>query len=128
MKTVRVKIPTNATELLKLIAQIQMEHVALGVNLPLGKLDWTTIDPKITQATGYDNQATEHHQKGEQLTEKRDVLMPDVREFVRSCRDVLLGLNRSNPRALADFHFVVNDAVPSKKKLGTAMADRTNQR
>jgi len=115
MKTVRVEVPANETELLVLAGKIMAKHTDLGAASPLTGLDWTANGPRITQATDFDNQATVSHQKGEQFTEKRDVLMPDVREFERSCRDVLLGLNRSNPRALADFSFVVNDAVPAKK-------------
>lgn len=118
MKTVRVEIPTNATELLALAGKIKAKHDELGEDSPLKGLDWTIQGPRIALAAGFDSQAVELHRQGEKFTEKRNVLVPGIAEFVRSCRDVLLGLNRSNPRALADFNFVVNNAVTKKKSTG----------
>src|SRR2546430_2014509 len=109
MKRVSIKIPAKDAELLDLAGKLKAKHVELGDASPLKGMDWDAFGPSIDKATDFHTQADKAHRQGEKFTEKRDKLMPDVADCVRSCRDVLLGLNRRNPRALADFEFVVNE-------------------
>jgi hypothetical protein len=118
MKRVRVKIPTKSEDLLSLAGKIKAQHIKLGKTSPLRDVDWGTFGRSIDHATDFNAQADKAHRQGEKFTEQRDKLMSDVADCVRSCRDVLLGLNRRNPRALADFEFVVNETVVTKKKNG----------
>ncbi len=115
MRDVRIEIPKNPTLFLTLAVKIAAKNTELGDASPLKALDWATMGQKISDAASYDVQATDLHRQGESFTEKRDALLPELTEFVRASRDVLVGLNHSNPRALSDFGFVVNDAVPAKK-------------
>jgi hypothetical protein len=116
MPKVRVEIPTNPSELLKLAESIKARHDDLAAASPLKGLDWAQVAPKIAQASQLDDQSSTLHRDAEKAREARDVLIPSVTEFVRSSRDVLLGLNRSNPRALGDFGFGVNDSTASPAK------------
>ena len=118
MKRVSIKIPAKDAELLSLAGKLKAQHEELAKDSPLRDLDWDTFGPAIEQASELDSKADKAHKEGAKFTEQRDKLMPDVADCVRSCRDVLLGLNRRNPRALADFEFVVNETVVTRKKNG----------
>src|SRR2546425_13061613 len=107
MNTVRIEIPKNPTALLALAAKIAAKHATLAGGSPLKDLNWTDTGPVIADGNDFDAEAADHHRQAESLTEKRDAVLPVVADFVRSSRDVLLGLHRKNPRALSDFGFVV---------------------
>jgi hypothetical protein len=115
MKSVRIEIPQNPSDVAELASAIKAKHEDLGKNSPLANLPWDDKGPKIEQVATFDQQAAELHRQAQNATERRDVLLPEITEFVRSTRDVLLGLNRSNPRALSEFGFEVSDAVHAKK-------------
>ena len=115
MKTVRIEISQNPSDVAALATAIKTKHEELGKNSPLSNLAGDEKGPKIEQLAELDKQAAELHRQAENITERRDVLLPEITEFVRSSRDVLLGVNRNNPRALTEFGFAVSDAVHAKK-------------
>ena len=115
MKKVKIIIPANPTLLVALAMKILGKHTSLGAASPLNGVDWTLNTPIINNAASLDVEAADLHRQGEKKTEERDALIPALSEFVRGSRDVLLGLNRSNPRVLSDYGFVVNDSVPAPK-------------
>ena len=118
MKRVSIKIPAKDAELLTLAGKLKAKHEDLGKDSPLRDIDWDAFGPAIEQASDFDAKASKAHNDGAKFTEQRDKLMPDVADCVRSCRDVLRGVNRRNPRALADFDFDVNETNVTKKKNG----------
>ncbi len=50
------------------------------------------------------------------MTLTRDTQMPTVTEALRSARDVLIGLNRDDPRVLGDYGFSVDDSPRTADK------------
>ena len=72
---IRVKIPTNPTDQIKLLGAVQAKHGAAG-----------------------------------------DVSMPAVTQALRDARDLLLVANRTNPKALGDFGYIVDDSPQAKAK------------
>ena len=118
MNTVRIEIPSNPTDCLKLASAIMQKHTNLNDGSPVKGLDWTANGPAITAASGFDNQAAQLHRDAEVATGERDKLMPAVVEFVRQNRDVLVGVYRQNPKKLGEFGFTVNDAVAKKNGHG----------
>jgi hypothetical protein len=115
MSRPRVPIPPGAHDLLHLAESVAKKHTDLGDASPLKGLDWAESGPIITDAVKFNNSAAQLHRDAEKATQSRDNLIGDVGEFVRQCRDVLLGVHRSNPRTLGDYGFEVNDTPPSKK-------------
>lgn len=113
---VKVKIPTNPTALLALLAAIQSKHLALGPSSPLNGLNWSEITDDLAEASKQDNDSTEFYRKAEKATGERDKHLPDLTEAVRAARDILLGVHRANPDALGDFGFDVSDASSGVKK------------
>lgn len=110
--------------MLELAESVAAKHTALGDASPLKGLDWAANGPIITQAVKFHKDAAQLHRDAEKATENRDNLTDDVGEFVRQCRDVLLGLYRSNPRVLGDYGFTVND-TPAPKKNGNGDSQPT---
>src|SRR5437867_13172155 len=111
MKTFRIEIPTNPSELAELAATIKAKNLSLGDASPVKNMDWATNSPKIDKASAADKQANSLRTQSEEAAGERNSLLPDVTEFVRGCRDILQGLNRSNPRVLGSWGFEVNDSV-----------------
>ncbi len=118
----RVVIPTNPSELLQLAQAIKQKHDALGDASPLKSLDWAANGTVIAQATEFDGQATQLRRDAEKATASRDNLVENVNELVRQCRDILLGIYRSNPRTLGDFGFDVTDTPQTTVKKPVAAA------
>ena len=105
----RITIPTDPTEIITLAKAIHDKHVALGDNTPLGGIKWDDIAPRIAQAGGFDDDADRLRKESEQSREKRDNLVPDLSDLVRSARDILSGTYRSELRRLEDFGYSVDD-------------------
>jgi hypothetical protein len=113
---VRVVIPTNPEEIIRLGLKIMAKHEQDGDSSPLRVLE--LVDPKrvLTFAEGENIKGKEHRQKSEHCLQNRDnsvghrlpLLIGTVRHFVTSARDVLLGRHKGEERALADWGFEVH--------------------
>lgn len=60
--------------------------------------------------------ASDLSKQAEKAYRDRDVTLPKVTQALRDARDLLLVANRDNPRALADFGYVVDDSPQAKAK------------
>lgn len=115
MSKPRIPIPTNAGDLIDLSVAIQEQHTTLGKNSPLALLDWEKAAPQIKDASDVQNQVDKLNKNLEKLIERRNNLIDPLGDFVRSSRDVLSGVYRSEMRKLGDFGFEV-DGTPKPKK------------
>ena len=115
-KTTRIDIPAASSELIALAGSIQTKHKADGKNSPLDGLDWEKYDPLITKALALDKQIDELNKETEQLVQQRNLIEPDLSDFVRSSRDVLQGIYRQTLRKLLDWGFNVNDSPKAPAK------------
>ena len=116
-KTTRIEIPASSSDLIALAGNIQTKHTADGKNSPLDGLDWEKYDPIITQATVLDKQIGDLNKQTEQLIQQRNLLEPDLYDFVRSARDVLQGVYRQTLRKLLDWGFNVDDTPKAAAKI-----------
>lgn len=114
-KSVRVKIPANAEELLKLAQLIFEQHASLGTNSPLNVLDWANQDAKIAKAIKLHLEAEELRRKADLKYKERDALVAPIDDLVKQSRDLLKALYRKEPKKLGEFGFEVVDTVRTKK-------------
>ncbi len=73
-------------------------------------MGWSDWNQQSEFWEAQDKLSDEFRSKAEAATGARDAKMTVVKEFIRSARDVLMGLNRDNPDALGEFGFKVSDA------------------
>ena len=115
---VRVPLPSDPSESIALLKKVKKKHDELDTASPLAGLKWGEISPALASADEKDALSDDLRKQAEKATEARDAKMPVVTETLRSARDVLLGLNRDNPRVLGDYGFTVDDspraATPAK--------------
>ena len=111
----RITIPPNTPDLIKLAVAIQEQHTALGKTSPLTMLDWDEAAPEIKDASDVQKQIDKLGKDLEKLVERRNNYVEPLGDFVRSSRDVLAGVYRSEIRKLTDFGFKV-DTTPKQKK------------
>jgi hypothetical protein len=115
----RVNIPTNPAERLDLAARIYAKHVADGTNSPLNALqnhNWTTNGPEVPNAITLNQQAEDLQRQTDLTYRKRDLLLSDIDECIKSSRDLLLSINRDNPKELNQWGFDVSDTAHAPKK------------
>ncbi len=118
----RINIPTDPTEIIALAKAIHDKHVALAAASPLSAIKWDALAAEITAALGFDNDADRLLKESQQAREKRDNLVPDLSDLVRSARDILSGTYRNELRRLEDFGFSVDDSAKSKPVIPPAPA------
>ncbi len=112
-QTVRIPIPVDPSETIRLLRTVKDKHTALAAASPLGGLEWDKIEPALTNAEEQDTLSDQLYRDAEKATKERNLNMPVVNEAVRAARDVLLGVYRSNPKKAGDFGFTVNDSPKS---------------
>ncbi len=111
----RVLIPKNPDQLIKLAKSIGAKHTADGAASPLASLDMVDMDGKTAKADIENQAAAKLYRDAETATENRDlalgsdnVVKGTVAHYVRSVRDVLLGLHKGNEQKLGDWGFEVD--------------------
>ena len=112
----RINIPSNPSELIKLAIAIQAQHTKLGAASPLNGIEGIDgFGAKVTVADTNNKLADDLYKQAETATETRDkALGPNattpgyVRFFVTSARDVLAGLNKGSEHKLGTWGFEVN--------------------
>lgn len=109
-KPVRVEIPRDPSEAIALLGTVKAKSDALGAASPLAGLEWDKIAPAHARAAEHDGKADQFRKDSERETGERNKDMPAVNDALRSARDVLLGVYRSNPKKLGDFGFEVADS------------------
>jgi hypothetical protein len=107
-----VKIPRDPTAAIVLLGKVKKKSDDAGADTPLGKLKWDKIGPALATATANDDAAVDFSKKAEKAYGARDVDMPTVMQALRDARDILLGSNSDNPKALTDWGYEVDDTPP----------------
>ena len=112
----RIPIPKNPEEVIKLAKAVRDKHVALGTASPLNGIDGiANFDVQVDVADSNHSNAKDLAQQAETATEARDnALGPDtntpgtVRYFVTAARDLLAAQNKGSEHKLGDWGFAVD--------------------
>lgn len=116
---IRVNIPTNPAQKLDLAVRVNAKHTADGATSPLNALHshkWQDNASKITEAQTFHQQAEELQRQANLSYRKRDLLLEEIDESIKSSRDLLLGIFRDNPKELSQWGFDVSDSPKSSAK------------
>lgn len=127
----RINIPSNPDEFIKLALAISAQHTKLGAASPLNGIEGIADFPAQAAAADASNkQASDLYKQAETAIEARDnaigpnVTTPDcLRFFVSASRDVLGGVNKGNEHKLGVWGFEVNaspQATPEQKAAAKA--------
>jgi hypothetical protein len=112
-KNVRVTVPRDPTAAIELLGKIKTKSDELGDASPLKGLKWQEISPSLAIAKENDDNAETFKKKTENCYGTRDAEMPLVTQALRDSRDILLGINSANPKALTDWFYEVDDSPQS---------------
>ena len=115
----RVSIPNNPVQKLDLAARVYAKHIAAGVSSPLNALQthkWEDNGPEIATALSLHQQAEDLQRQTDLAYRKRDLLLSEIDESIKSSRDLLMGIYRDNPKELNQWGFDVSDTVRSATK------------
>ncbi len=116
----RINIPKNPDQLIQLAKSIVTKHSNDGAASPLGGLNMTDMVTKTTTADGENNTAARCRRDGETATQNRDIALGSgpsgpvkgtVEYYVKSVRDILLGLHKGNEQRLGDWGFDVDTSA-----------------
>lgn len=116
---VRVDIPANASDRLNLAGRIYARHTSDGASSLLNSLQshkWETNGPEVTNALSLHQQAEEFQRQANLAYRKRDLLLDEITESVKSSRDLLLGVFHDNPKELSQWGFDVSDSAKAAAK------------
>ena len=127
----RIQIPSNPDQLIKLALAIIAKHKALATASPLNGIeDIADFEPQANAADAANKDAKDFAQKSEQATENRDNALGydtttpgTVRFFVTASRDMLAAANKGSEHKLGDWGFVVDataQATPAAKAAARA--------
>jgi hypothetical protein len=119
-QTLRIEIPTNPEDLLKLAEKIYAKHLADGDKSPLKIMQdfkWDAVGPNIALALQKHSEAVDLQKKMEIAYEERNNLMVDIPKGITSSRDFLKGVYSSSPKTLGDYGYTVDDSPKVKKTI-----------
>ena len=117
----RVYLPTNPKGKLDLAAKVYAKHTQLGATSPLNTMQnhtWTSNGPEVANALTLHDQAESLKRQADEAYKKRDLLLAEIDESLKSSRDLLLSITRDNPKELGQWGFDVFDspkAAPKKQ-------------
>ena len=117
--TVRIVIPTNVGELLKLANLIYKKHLADGKASLLHNLkdySWDKVGPNLELSAAKHDEAEELMRRAELAYRERDRLMGDVPDLIRATRDLLKGIFSKTLKKLGEWGFIVNDTPRGSKE------------
>lgn len=120
-KKMRVVIPRNPNDLIDLAEKIYGKHQEDGNESPLAAMkdrSWTNEGPRVAVCKEKHTKAEEARKLSESLTKECNIVLLDIDQIVKASRDVLLGVNRANPKRLADWGFTVIESSAAKPKNG----------
>ena len=116
---VRVEIPKNPAQLLALGERIYAKHSDMALTSPLNSMQnhtWEVNGPEVANALTLHQQAEDLQRQTDLAYRKRDLLLAEIDQSVKSSRDLLLGVFRDNPKELNQWGFDVTDTVRAAKK------------
>lgn len=107
---VRVNVPKNPDQLIQLAQSILTKHAADGAASALAGLDMADLNAKTATADTQNKATAKLYRDAETATQNRDlalgtdgVIKGTVGYYVRSARDVLLGIHKGNEQKLGDW-------------------------
>lgn len=118
----RINVPKNTDQLIQLAKDIVARHTTDGAASPLGGLDMADMNTKTNTADTENKKAGQSRRDAEKATQNRDIALGSgaggavkgtVEYYVKSVRDVLLGLNKGNEQRLGDWGFDVDTSARS---------------
>jgi len=114
----RVNIPKNPDQLIQLAKSIIAKHGDDGTASPLSGLDMADMSAKTTTADTEHKNAVKLRRDAETAPQNRDLALGTdnaargtVAHYVRSARDMLLGLHKGNEQRLGEWGFEVDTSV-----------------
>ena len=117
---IRINIPKNPAEKIALAQKVNGKHVADGNTSPLKLMQgnsWDTVGPVADECYHVHGQAEEMSRKAEELYRQRDAMLLKIDDALKSSRDLLMGVYRSEPKKLGEWGFEVDDTPrPAKAK------------
>ena len=116
---VRVEIPKNPALLLALSERIFAKHNEMALTSPLNSMQnhkWEANGPLIVTAITLHQTAEDLQRQTDLAYRKRDMILAELSESVKSTRDLLLGVFRDNPKELNQWGFDVSDTARAAKK------------
>lgn len=108
----RVVVPNDVEGLILLAQSIINKHQSDVAGSPLNVLhDYNPNDlmPKINTLLEKHREAENLRKKAEELYRERDLVLPDVKNLIRSAAAMLKAINLDNPKRLGEWGFIVND-------------------
>jgi len=115
----RVSIPTNPAQKIDLASRIYAKHVADADASLLNALlnhNWTQNGPEVANALSLHQQAEDLQRQADLAYRKRDLIIGELDESIKSSRDLLLGVYRDNPKELNQWGFDVSDSPKAAVK------------
>lgn len=115
----RVNIPTNPALELELGTRIYAKHLADGQTSLLKNLqshNWDTNGPEVANAMNLHEQAEDLQRQANLMYRKRDLLLEEIDQSIKSSRDLLLGVYHDNPKELNQWGFDVSDSPKTTAK------------
>ena len=119
-----MEIPTNPDELVALLKVVLAKHIADGANSPLNALDMAAFENKTEEAKTQNTLSHQLRKDSETATESRDIALGIAKGqvsstegtglyYLKSIREVLLGLYKGKEHKLGDWGFSVHSAPKS---------------
>ena len=112
---VRIEVPRNKDEELKLGGNIVDKEAILGDTSPLKDLDWAGKAATISDAKVHYSKYAELKKASEEELELCNNAMVGIDDLIKQSRDILKGVYRATPHTLGEWGFVVKE-TPSKPK------------
>jgi len=116
---VRVDIPTNPSDKLNLVGRINAKHTSDGTSSLLNNMQthrWDVNGPEVANALTFHQQAEDLQRQANLAYRKRDLLLDEITESIKSSRDLLLGVFHDNPKELSQWGFDVSDSPRAAAK------------
>ena len=111
----RIVTPKDIEGQLNLSKRIIARDAKLGNASPLSVIEVKKMAQKVDKALEFHKQAEKLKGQMEIAYQKRDNLMPSVKEMIRKSRNILKGVHLKDLKALHHYGFSVDD-TPRKKK------------
>ena len=111
----KIVIPGHPDKKAMLAGDIVKRASQDGELSPIKVLISKDISDKIEAIQQKTKQANEFRRQSEVLIEERDLLVKDVEQFIRSCRDILGGLYPNEPKKLTEYGFEVDETAAKAK-------------
>ena len=121
-KDFKVVLPTTIEDKIALAAKILSIDKEDGDNSPLKGVNSPALKNKeesIANAQTYNSESEDYQYKSTIATKKRNLLIPDIDDYTKAVRDVLMLMHADNPRELTRWGFSVTASTKSKKSADT---------